>query len=329
MVLTLSTDLGSARGDEVKMKNGDRISGTIIEMKGEVLTIKTSYAGELSIQQEDIAAVTTDSSVEVVLSDDTSTTGIIFTSEEGKLGIKTEEGAEALIFDLEELEAVNPGPAVQLTCRINLGVDVEKGNTDTEDYYLDGEFMARTTKQRYTLHAEYDQAYDAGVKSEDKSFWRGSYNYFLAKQWFLWLGASFETDVFKDLTLRSGAGAGPGYQFFETPLKNLSTEPGLGYVNEDYDVDDDQDYAISRCAVNYDQWFLDKKIQLFHRGEAFLSLEDTDDYVIRTRTGLRLRLVKGINTTFQYNWEYDTAVPPDEQQTDQRYLVTVGYEYAN
>ena len=313
----------------MKTKNGDRVSGTIIGMKGEVLTIKTAYAGELFIQQDAIAAVTTDSSVEVVLSDDTSTTGIIFTSEEGKLGIKTEEGAEELTFDLEELEAVNPASAVQLSCRVNLGVDAEKGNTAKEDYHLDGEFMARTRKQRYTLQAEYDQAYYSGVKSEDKYFWRGSYDYFLTEQWFLWLDTSFEADKFKDLTLRSAGGVGPGYQFFETPVMNLSTEVGLGYIDEDYDAEDDQDYAISRCAVNYDQWFLDKKIQLFHRGEAFLSLEDTDDYLIRTRTGLRFRLVKGINTTFQYNWEYDNAVPPEEEQRDQRYLLTVGYEYTN
>jgi putative salt-induced outer membrane protein YdiY len=322
-------DLGSARGDEVKMHNGDRISGTILGMEAEVLTIKTSYAGELTIEQEAIAAVKTDSSVELMLSDDTSTTGIIFTSEEGKLGIRREDGAEVLTFGLEEVEAINAGPPVRLTCRINVGADVTKGNTETENYHLDGELMARTRKQRYSLWAEYDQAYESDVKSEDKSFWRGSYDYFIAEQWFLWLDASFEADEFKDLTLRSAGGVGPGYQLFETSLKNLSAEAGLGYINEEYEGDDDQDYAISRCAVNYDQWFLDKTIQLFHRDEVFLSLEDTGDYIIRTRTGLRLRLVKGINATFQYNWEYDNAVPPDEEETDQRYLVTVGYEYDN
>jgi putative salt-induced outer membrane protein YdiY len=329
MVLTLAVDLGLARGDEVKMHNGDRISGTILGMEAEVLTIKTSYAGELTIQQEAIAAITTDSSIEVVLSDDTATKGIIFTSEEGRLGIKTEEGAEALTFGLEAVEAINAGPPVRLTCRVNVGADVAKGNTETENYHLDGELLARTKKQRYSLWAEYDQAYESDVKSEDKSFWRGSYDYFIAKQWFLWLDASFEADEFKDLTLRSAGGVGPGYQFFETPLKDLSAEVGFGYINEEYDADGQQDYTISRCAVNYGQWFLHEKIQLFHRDEAFLSLEDTDDYIIRTRTGLRLRLVKGINATFQYNWQYDSAVPPGEKQTDQRYLVTVGYEYTN
>ena len=62
-------------------------------MENKELTIRTSYAGDLSIKWEAVAEITTDASVEVGLSDDTSAHGVVRAAEDGKLSVKAERVA--------------------------------------------------------------------------------------------------------------------------------------------------------------------------------------------------------------------------------------------
>jgi len=44
--------------DEIWLKNGDRITGTVKKMEDKVLIFETPYAGEMSIKWDEITAVT-------------------------------------------------------------------------------------------------------------------------------------------------------------------------------------------------------------------------------------------------------------------------------
>ena len=267
----------------------------------------------------------------VVLSDGTSIRGVVSQDETGRLQVKTELLKEPLTFDLAQVEFINPkppGPSLKLSGRVNIGADISKGNTDTEAYHVDGELVARTEKNRYTVRAEVNLEKESDRKTADNALLSMSYDHFMTEKWFFYTNADFEKDEFKDLNLRSTVGAGAGYQFFETELKNLLVRGGLAYVNEDYDVEvQDQDYSAGRWAVGYDQYFFEKCVQLFHHHEGIISLEDKEDIVIRARTGLRFPLGKSFNTTAQYNWDWDNSPPPDKDRVDERYLFTLGYSW--
>lgn len=322
---------GNGMADEVWIKNGDHLSGEIIRMEKKTLTFKTSYAGEILVNWEEISAIITDSPIQVVLSDGTSVRGIVTTDETGKLQVKTELLQEPLTFDLAQVDFINPkppGPSLKLSGRVNVGVDISKGNTDTESYHVDGELVARTEKNRYIVGAEFNLEKESDRKTADNALLYMSYDHFLTEKWFFYTNADFEKDEFKDLNLRTTVGAGSGYQFFETKLKNLSVRGGLAYVNEDYDIEDqDQDYSAGRWAVRYDQYFFEKFVQFFHHHEGIVSLEDTEDIFIRTRTGLRFPLGKSFNITAQYNWDWDNSPAPDKDRVDERYLFTLGYSW--
>ncbi|MBW2566618.1 MAG: DUF481 domain-containing protein, partial [Deltaproteobacteria bacterium] len=197
MLGIFATGVGPVGADEVQLKNGDRISGTIVKMENKVMTIKTSYAGDLSIKWEAIAAITTDSSVQVGLSDDTSARGAVFPAEEGKLGLKAEKVEEPWTFNIDDVEVINPPPDYRWTIRLNAGVDIEKGNTDSEEYHLDTQLYVRTEGSRYTIWAELDKEYKSNILSEDSSFVVMKYDHFFTKKWYGWLATVLETDEFK------------------------------------------------------------------------------------------------------------------------------------
>jgi len=326
-----ATGLGAirARADEVQLRNGDRISGTIVRMENKVLTIKTTHAGDLSISWKAIAAITTDTSIEVGLSDDTSARGVVFPAEEGKLSLKAEEAEEPWTFDIDDVEVINPPPDYRWMLRLNAGVDIEKGNTDTEEYHLDTHLFLRTERSRYTIWTELHKEYDANILSEDSTFTILKYDRFLTKKWYGWLSTLLETDEFKDLNLRSVVGAGPGCQFLESPLTNLGIETGLVYVSEDFDEGEDQGYGALNWRFDYDRYFWGNRVQFFHWQYGLWSLYDNEDVTIYTKTGLRIPLVKRLSATLQYNWDLDNGVPTGEEEIDKKFLFTLGWELWN
>ncbi|MGB5304974.1 MAG: DUF481 domain-containing protein, partial [Gammaproteobacteria bacterium] len=132
-------------------------------------------------------------------------------------------------------------------------------------------------------------------------------------------------DDFADLNLRSSIGVGAGYQFYETDITNLSLEAGLSYVNEDFELAEDDSYPAARWALNYDHFLYSKKLQFFHVHEGLLGIEDTSDIIITSRTGLRALLTENFTATAQVDLDWDNTPSPGNDRIDTRYLFNLGY----
>ena len=322
--------IGSVMADEVRLKNGDHLTGQVIRMEEGKLILKTSYAGEISILWQEAASIEAEASVEVVFADKTSLKGIPLSAEKGKMRLKLSKIVETVSFDLKEVQSINPKPPespLKLKGHINVGLNATRGNTDTKNQHLDGEFVARTKKNRYTLGAEFNRAEDEGKETVNNALGYIKYDHFLSEKWFLYSNALFEKDQFKDLNLRTALGVGAGYQFLETPLTNLSLVAGLTYVNEDFDLAADEAYPAGRWSLNFERYLLDKAVQVFHFHEGFVSLEDTDDVFIRSRTGVRVPIYKNLKATAQYNYDWDKSPEPGRERADETYLLTLGYHW--
>jgi putative salt-induced outer membrane protein YdiY len=321
----------SANADEVRLKNGDRLSGRVLSMQAGKLALKTSYAGEINIHWAEIINITTDESIHVVLIDGSSVKGISVSSVENKIKLESEHIQETVSIEMVNVKSiyVKPAPAVKLDIRANLGINVAKGNTNTEMYHFDGEAVARSSKNRYTVGGQFNREYADGDQTADNFLGYMKYDHFLKQKWYLNTTASVEKDTFKDLNLRTTISAGAGYQFYETELTKLSTEVGLAYVNEDFDEAEDNDYPAGRWALNFDRYLFDKVMQFFHNHSGYVSLEDTSDMFVQTRTGLRFPFYKGLNLTAQYDLDWDNNVPADQDELDQRYILSLGYFFSS
>jgi len=120
--------------------------------------------------------------------------------------------------------------------------------------------------------------------------------------------------VNKDLDVRLVPSVGPGYQFYETELTNLSVELGPAYVIEKYDESDDDKYVAAQSKINFDHYLYKKIFQFFHFDLVLLSFEDTSD-------------IKYFNLTAQWNWEWDNDPAPGDDRSDHEYILSVGVQY--
>lgn len=318
--------------DEIHLKNGDKLTGRIVRMESGKLILKTTYAGEISIVWQEVAGIMTDGSVKVVLEDDTRFEGTAEAIETGKMKLDIPRLKTPASFLLADVKAINPEPekTVKITARANVNIASQRGNTSSDNYYLNGEFVARTKKNRYKIGGELNEEKSDGITTSQNWLAHGNYSHFLNKQWYVFTNTLFEHDEFQDLKLRSTLGAGAGYQVFETPLLNLSISAGLAGVDENYYVAEDNDYSAGQWAVNYDQYFFNKIVQLFHTDNGYISLKNANDWFVRTRTGLRFPLYKGLTATLQYNFDWNNQPATDAQtREDTKFMFMLGYEFKN
>lgn len=321
---------GGVAADEIWLKNGDHLSGKLVGMDEGSLIFNTDYAGDITIKWQEVKNIKTDSPVKLMLGGETAIEGLIAPGENGSVTVTSPALKAPVSVELAQLGVINPkppAPPVKTTARINAGASFTDGNTQTENIYGDGELVARSVKNRFTLGALYKRSKDNDVTTADSLLGYMKYDYFLSQKWYLYAALAGEKDEFKDLNLRSTAGAGAGYQFFETETGKLSLDAGISYVNDDYIEADDKGYAAGRWGVNFEYFLLKKALQFFHYHTGLQSFENSKDLLIYSQTGLRIPLYKNLNSTIQFNYDYDNDPSPGRDRGDSALIFTLGYQW--
>ena len=167
--------------------------------------------------------------------------------------------------------------------------------------------------------------------STTKSQWKGigDYNRDLWEKWYFFTNLFSEGDTKKDLDIRATLSAGPGYRIFDSEELSLSLEAGPGVTVERWDSQDEEDdeYLVGRWGVNYEHYVYKRFVQLFHRQNGLLKLENTRDFVWTTRSGVNFELTKNLRSTLRFDYEYDNDAPQDRDNVDTKVFATVGYKW--
>jgi putative salt-induced outer membrane protein YdiY len=319
-----------AQADQVMLKNGDRITGRVLRKADGILTVDTGYAGKLEIKWDQVSGLTTDGPVKVVLPDDSEVDAKLGESVEGHARLQTGLTPASIDLPLDRIVYINPTPVhsgkgVSFGGRVNLGASTTSGNTDSEHLHADAELRWRSRVNRYILDGEINEGEDGGERTV--SNWRAGadYDHFFRPKNFFYARATLEHDEFKDIDLRSTLGAGLGYQIFDTDRTQLSVQGGLDYVNVERAVADDESYPAAGWGVRYDQQLFGGKVELFHTQDGYWSLEEVEDVILRTRSGLRFPLADGLDASAQVKIDWDNDPPPGRESTDVATILGLGY----
>jgi putative salt-induced outer membrane protein YdiY len=319
--------LSVVRADEVRLLNGDRVSGEVLRIESGKLFVKTSYAPEVAIDIKQVSTLQTDEPVFVTIDQNSTLRAVLRADRDGRVALVADGWLETEPVALERLTALTrkPEPPVRVAGRINFGSSTTSGNTETSKLHMDAELIARSVVNRVTFGGAANRTQDGGVTTE--SNWLGylKYDHFLSKQWYVYGNGTAERDRFKDIRLRTTLGAGTGYQFVETPKTNLALEGGANYVNTDSYVAEDEAFPAVRVALRFDHLILRDRLQFFHQSELYSDTQGSDNTFVRTLTGLRMPVFFRVTATLQYNVDWEADPAPDRVPTDRALLFTLGY----
>jgi putative salt-induced outer membrane protein YdiY len=320
-----------AHADVVRLKNGDRLTGIVVSKQDSTLVFRTPYAGELRIAWTQVAELAVDKPVQLMLSDGTPEAATLTPAAPGQAGV-VRDGALPEPVELGQIAYINPTPdqsgtGVVWRGQVNIAATFTRGNVNNDQFYGDGQLQARAKHYRWIIGAKVNRLQDASGNAVDTWLGDGSLDRFIRKGRFIYARTSFEHDPTKDLELRAALGAGYGWQLLETPDLQLALRAGLDYVNVDRRSEDDERYPALGWGLRYEQWFGNRRLQLFQEQEGFWNARHLDDVVLRTKTGVRVPLYTNIDATAQLNVDWDSAPAAGRETVDSVLLLGLGYKF--
>lgn len=256
-----------ALADQVTLKNGDRLSGSILKYDGKNLVLKSELAGDVTIPWEAVTAISSTQPLNVGLKDGQMVVGAVTTTE-GKIQVATKDtGAvtaprdsiqfirskdEQAAYEAEVDHYRNPRLVDLWVGFLDLGYAASRGNADTSTFTLSANATRATSRDKIEAHFNsIFSSSDAGGKQlTTANAKRGgvSYNLNINRRWFGFGSVDLENDQFQSLDLRFVPAGGLGYhalqnertildmelgaaenrEFFSTGLNRSSTEILLG-----------------------------------------------------------------------------------------------------
>jgi hypothetical protein len=81
LLVLLFLFVSAAHADKVTLKNGDRLSGTIVNGDGKILLVKTEFAGDVTIQWDAITAIDSSENLNLTLKDGKRLSGKVVTKD--------------------------------------------------------------------------------------------------------------------------------------------------------------------------------------------------------------------------------------------------------
>jgi putative salt-induced outer membrane protein YdiY len=328
IVLSLSA---AAEADQITLKNGDRLTGTAQEVKSGTLKFDSPVLGSLKIPIAEIETLSTDDLVTVAFPDGSSATGML---SDGDMGTATLTGENNHVetVPLDTIDALYQGteiPAPKFTWRghVDFGASQSTGNSDNKKFNLYSQTKGRGQTDRVTFIAEYNHETSGSTVDSDDALLSGKYDRFLTETLYLTGFLGVNRDETQDLNLRSVLSPGVGYQIIDTEDTELSVEAGPTWVREDYILAHDRDFAAGRWALDYQEYFFDKFVVLFHKQDGLLDFENSGDILLRTRQGIRIPLQNNLNVSAQILFDYDTNPAPGTEKEDIEYILSLGYTF--
>jgi putative salt-induced outer membrane protein len=234
--------------DQVVLKNGDTITGSIVKKDGDKLTLKSEFLGEVSMPWTAVQSVRSDEPLTVELPNDERVAGKLTTTGE-TLQVATATATRSI--PLAQVGAVrnpaeqrtwerlqHPGILELWTGYFDLGLAFARGNSyaDTLTTNFNASRVTRKDKITLTFNQIRGSARIAGVSAEVANAIRGgwSYNRDITPRFFVTTFNDYEHDRFQGLDLRFVAGAGVGVNAIKTPNTSLSLLGAGDYSRENF-----------------------------------------------------------------------------------------------
>jgi Protein of unknown function, DUF481 len=253
VVLSLSICSTLFAADQVVLKNGDIITGTVIKKDGDKLTLKSEFLGEVTMPWSAIKSLKSDQELNVVMPGGETVKGKVTTNGD-KLDVATPSGEAsfamgtiATVRDDAEQQAweklQHPGFFELWNGTYNAGLALARGNARTAT--LTNAFAAVRATKNDKIDISFNEIYATALVTQTNGTQLQSatasalhfgwdYNRNLNPRWFVTAMNGYDHDRFQDLNLRAVFGGGFGWNALKESKAMLSVQGGADYEHESF-----------------------------------------------------------------------------------------------
>jgi len=234
--------------DQITLKNGDRLTGTVVKSDGKTLVLHTDAAGDVTIQFGAIQQITTEQELHVSLKDGKTAVGPVSTTDDKiEIATKSSGTVEAATEDVTLIrndaeqtayeKTLHPGLKQGWTGGANVGFSVARGNSQTENLAVAFNAARPTLKDKITLYASsIDTKNDLATPTTVANLEQGGFRYDrnMNSRSFVFAGGDFMSNALQFLDLRAVYSGGFGFHAIKSDATMLNFLGGLNYTHETY-----------------------------------------------------------------------------------------------
>ncbi|MBN1568179.1 MAG: DUF481 domain-containing protein [Acidobacteria bacterium] len=333
--------LPAAWADQVILKNGDRVTGSIIKKDGTSITIKTEHFGTVAVPWDQIESFVVDKPIHVVLQDGKTLQGSM-TAAGGKAEVTTPQAkvsiapADITAMRNEEEEAayqrmLNPGWGELWAGTGTIGFAGTAGNARTLTFTT-GINADRVTKtDKTSLYFSLIKA-SARIDNESRDTAeaiRGGigYGHDINSRLFVNAFNDYEYDRFQDLDLRFVIGGGLGFHAYKSERSRLDLVAGAAYNRSKFTTPLIRESAELYWGDDY-SLKLTSSTSLVQSYRMFNDLTNSGLYRVNFDIGLSTKLLKWLSWNVSLSDRYLSDPAPGRKTNDFLYTTGLGITFA-
>ena len=304
----------AVQADQLTLKNGDRLTGTIVKSDAKTLLLKTDFAGNINLEWAAVTSIVSSQTLHLALKDGQTIVGTVTTAD-GKFEVATKEtgpvtasknavagvrnDAEQKAYDDQIDRLRHPHLTDFWSGLLDTGLSLTRGNSESLTYSLAGKAARVTDRDKISVYttAIYSNSTVNGINSTTAHAIRGGVRGDLnvSEHLFVFGFTDFEYDQFQDLDLRNVVGGGLGYHVIKTKSTTFDIFAGGDY---------DQDFfgAIAATATNPAKPAITRKSGEIVLGETFNAKLNN-----RTTLTEQFSLYPNVSDAGSYRFQFDAT----------------------
>lgn len=332
--------LNAAWADQVVMRNGDRVTGTIIKQDGKTITIKTDVFGVVTAPWDQVASLQSEQQVNVVLKDGRTLLGTLSTSA-GKVEIAGKDtkagvapGEVSSIRNADEQRAyerlLEPGLLQLWSGGGSVGWAGTNGNAKTLTFTtaLNAARTTNTDKTSIYFSLIKASALVNGTSASTAQAVRGGigYDHNVSPRLFVNAFNDYEYDKFQNLDLRFVIGGGFGFHAWKGERSTLDLLGGADFNHSSFSTPLTKNFAEAFWGDEY-TLKLTGASSLIQSFRMFNALSDSGAYRVNVDVSLSTKLARWLTWNLALSDRYLSDPAPGRKTNDWLYTTGLGLTF--
>jgi putative salt-induced outer membrane protein YdiY len=326
-----------ALADQITLKNGDRLTGTIVRLDEDGLILRSEFAGEVKIQWAAVESVTSNEPLYVTSRDGRVHIGTVVTTPEGMIEVQTKDGARVTLakdaVQVIRSQAAQSAYEAELQRQreahwagsLDAGFSLTSGNAETTVISLGTQAARTTQRDRLGLYAAalFARNSTTGVSITTAEAIRGGarYDRDLNPRLFAFALTDLERDRFQQLDLRLVLGGGLGYHAIKSERTRLDLFAGASFNQENFSTAPTRRSAELLFGEELTHQ-LSSRVSFAERLMFYPNLSDTGEYRLTFDSAAVMRLTERMSVQVTVSDRYLSNPLPGLKKND--LLLTTG-----
>ena len=325
-VLTAVVLSAPAFGDQLKMKNGDVITGEVKKIEDGELFIEPTYGSEFSVDLAEIASVESDQVFEIELA----------SGEEIKATFAGgEDGAQTVIVDGNPVtvamtgfaEATEPEDWYDRVSHVDVNITERSGNTDSSNWLIFADTALKLGDHRHLGELTFTREKIDGEYTKKQDLFNYNYNWLFSGPWYLGGMFTYERDPIKELDHRYTTGVTLGRDIFNDSDTFLTMSVGAGWSEEEFFGQPKDSGGVALWNLRYTQDFRDGDFAFYHNHNINYQLYGNENMIFKSNTGVQFDLIEDIYAKISLRYDYETEPAEGAQNEDTTFAIGIGAEF--